>query len=264
MVMKLKYVSRSVIILITTLLMITFAGCSKKEVVEINISAAASLTQVVSDIVKQYEVENTGTKINLNFAGTNTLKMQIEEGADADLFLSANFKYYDELDKKGFIEEGSEFANNKLCIIKHKDNKEIERIEDITKSGLKIIVGAKEVPVGKYTLVVLDKLESKLGKDFSKNALTNVASMESDVKRIVTKINLNEGDCGFVYKTDVIDSIKENVEVIEIEDDYNVISSYYAGIIKKDNIEKETEKIYKYILSEKVKEIFKKYGFEIK
>lgn len=263
MATPLKYVKKSINLLILFLCVVLSTSCNNGEKAVINVSAAASLTQVITEIVDEYKLDNKDVRINLNFAGTNTLKMQIEEGADVDLFLSANFKYYDELDKNGFIDVGSEFAKNKLCIIKHKDNKAIHKIEDLTKPGLKVIVGNEEVPIGKYTLEVLGNLNAVYGNNFSESVLSNVASMESHVKRIVTKINLNEGDCGFVYKTDVTGDVKENVDLIEIDDQYNVISRYYAGIIKKDTISDGTKKLYQYILSEKGQEIFKKYGFEI-
>ncbi len=261
MVIRWKYAKMMISVVIVGLLVMTGTGCRRDQTVDINVSAASSLTQVISEIVNQYTQANKDVKINLNFAGTNTLKMQIEEGVDVDLFLSANFKYYDELDKKGYIEEGAEFAKNKLCIIKHKDNKNIYEIQDITKSGLKVITGNEDVPIGKYTLEVLNKLNEKYGADFSEKVQANVVSKETNVKRIVTKINLNEGDVGFVYKTDITDSVKENVESIEIEDQYNVMSHYYAGIVIKEKIKEETKKLYQYLFSTKGQEILKSHGF---
>ncbi len=261
MVIQLKYAKMMTSIVMIALLVMTGTGCKKNKRVEINVSAASSLTQVISEVVNQYSMVNRDVKINLNFAGTNTLKMQIEQGVDVDLFLSANFKYYDELDKKDFIEKGAEFAKNKLCIIKHKENVDVYTIRDITKPGLKVITGNEDVPIGKYTLEVLNKLNDKYGIDFSEKAQANIVSQETNVKRIVTKINLNEGDVGFVYKTDITDSVKENVESIEIEDQYNVLSHYYAGIVKKDTIKEETNKLYQYLISPEGQEILNGYGF---
>ncbi len=138
---------------------------------------------------------------------------------------------------------------------------EVYKIRDITKPGLKVITGNEDVPIGKYTLEVLNKLNDKYGIDFSEKAQANIVSKETNVKRIVTKINLNEGDVGFVYKTDITDSVKENVESIEIEDQYNVLSHYYAGIVKKDTIKEETNKLYQYLISPEGQEILNGYGF---
>ncbi|QUI23558.1 molybdate ABC transporter substrate-binding protein [Vallitalea pronyensis] len=259
MVIPWKYVKG--FILGSIILMITAAGCTHNKTTDIHVSAAASLTQVIDEMVKHYTKSHTDVKINLNYAGTNTLKMQVEEGADVDLFLSANFKYYDELNQKGFIQEGEAFAKNKLCVIKHKDNQTIHTIEDLTQPDLKIIIGNKDVPIGKYTLEVLNKLDEKYGPDFSEKVLENVVSQETNVKRIVTKINLNEGDAGFVYMTDMTDAVRANVEHFEIEDQYNVLSHYYAGIIKKDTIKDETERFYQFILSKEGQDILKQYGF---
>lgn len=258
-----KLTRRSIFLATLLACVLINSGCKRQDTVNIHISAASSLTQVVTDLIQAYEKEHPHVRIIPNYAGTNTLKMQIIEGADVDIFLSANEKYYRELESLELIAEGAEFARNKLCMIRHKDNDKVMTLEDVSESGLQVIIGHEDVPVGAYTIAVLNNLNEYYGKDYAGKVLANVVSKESNVKRIVTKINLNEGDAGFVYQTDITQSVKENLMMIPIDDKYNVISHYYAGLIKKEEEQEEAKALYDYIFQEKGKEILKNYGFMI-
>lgn len=151
--------------------------------------AAASLTEVFTAINKAPAY---------SFAGSDQLAFQIQQGAAADVFAAASPKYPDLLYKQGLVEKPIAFTTNTLVVIVPKSNPgNIHSVLDLTRPGLKIVIGDSSVPVGSYTLTVLKNL------GITDGVLKNVVSKEPDVKSIVAKVALGEADAGFVYVTDV-------------------------------------------------------------
>src|SRR5262245_56312240 len=154
---------------------------------ELVVYAAASLTEVFPaiDSAPQY-----------NFAGSDELATQIREGAPADVYAAASSRYPQELFEEGLVEEPVTFAHNRLVMVVPADNPAgIDDIEDVPAEGTQIVIAAEGVPVGDYTRDVF----TELGLDA---ALENVVSEEDDVRGVLGKISLGEGDVGFVYATD--------------------------------------------------------------
>jgi molybdate transport system substrate-binding protein len=154
----------------------------------ITVYAAASLTQVFPRIDKAPRY---------SFAGSDTLATQIAQGAPADVFASASPKQTELLYHNGVLRRPVVFATNKLIVIVPSSNPaRIASVYDLRRSGVKVIIGTRAVPVGAYTRQVLDSL------GITQAVMSNVVDQEPDVKGIVAKIALGEGDAGFVYKTD--------------------------------------------------------------
>lgn len=240
---------------------VTMVGCgAKTDSISINVSAASSLTESLNEIKNLYKTK-TGTDINLNFASSGVLKTQIEQGADVDIFLSANFSHYDDLNKLGLIKNGKQFAENSLVLAVSSENTTIEKLEDISKTDTKVIFANDSVPVGKYTLEILDNYNEILGDDFSEKVKSNVVSQEENVRQVLSKVALGEGDCAIVYATDITSSVKDKVRVIEINEECNVKGEYWAGVIKKDSLNTAADDFFEYIFSDAAADIFRKYGF---
>jgi molybdate transport system substrate-binding protein len=166
-------------------LLLPIAGSSSTR---ITVYAAASLTEVFPriDHAPRY-----------NFAGSDQLAAQINAGAPADVFASASPKQTELLYHNGVLRKPVVFATNKLIVIVPRSNPAgIRSVYDLRRHGVKVIVGTPTVPVGAYTDQVLDSLGIKT------SVMANVVSQEPDVKSIVAKIALGQGDAGFVYKTD--------------------------------------------------------------
>jgi molybdate transport system substrate-binding protein len=154
----------------------------------ITVYAAASLTEVFPRIDKAPRY---------SFAGSETLAAQIAQGAPADVFASASPKQAELLYHNGFLRRPVVFATNKLIVIVPRSNPaHIGSVYDLRRKGVKVIVGTTSVPVGAYTRQILDSL------GITQAVMSNVVAQEPDVKGIVAKIALGEGDAGFVYKTD--------------------------------------------------------------
>jgi molybdate transport system substrate-binding protein len=157
------------------------------------VSAASSLQDVFTEYAKSFP----GDDIKQSFAGSDTLAAQIANGARPGVFAAADTSYPQQLYEKGLVEKPQIFAGNRLTIAVPKDS-EIDSIDDLTKPGTKIVIGAKSVPVGSYTLEVLDRLPAAQRKAI----LDKVVSEEPEVAAVVGKVAQGAADAGFVYVTD--------------------------------------------------------------
>jgi molybdate transport system substrate-binding protein len=154
----------------------------------ITVLAAASLTQVFPRI-------DSGPRYS--FAGSDQLALQLQQGAPADVYAAASPKYPELLYRNGLLRKPVVFATNKLIVIVPRANPaRITSVYDLRRSGLRIVIGDKSVPIGAYTRQLLDTL------GITADVMKNVVSEETDVKGIVTKVALGEADAGFVYRTD--------------------------------------------------------------
>ncbi len=158
-------------------------------VAKLTVFAAASLTGVFPQIDKAPRY---------NFAGSDQLAFQITQGAPADAFAAASPKYPDQLYAQGLVYKPRVFATNALVLIVPRANDAgIRTVYDLRRKGLRIVIGAKGVPVGDYTRKALAALRLT-------SVLKNVVSEETDVKSVVAKVALGEADAGFVYRTDAL------------------------------------------------------------
>jgi molybdate transport system substrate-binding protein len=154
----------------------------------LTVYAAASLTDVFP------KIDSTP---RYSFAGSNTLAAQIQQGAPADVFASANLTLPAQLNAKGLCSKPVVFTRNTLVIVVPKSNPAgIRSIYDLTKSGIKLDIAGPGVPVGSYTLQILKNMGLSAG------VLKNVVSQETDVREVLSKVALGEADAGFVYSTD--------------------------------------------------------------
>jgi molybdate transport system substrate-binding protein len=192
----------------------------------ITVFAAASLTEVFQEIAPN---------VTFNFAGSDELATQIQEGAPADVYAAASPRYPDELFEEGLIEEPQTFATNRLVLIIPADNPaEIESVEDLTADGVKLVVGAEGVPIGDYTRTVLENMGMT-------DVLDNVVSNEEDVKGVVGKITSGAADAGFVYVTDAT-AAGDEVEAIELSDEAQAVVEYpIAVVVDSENAEAAQE-----------------------
>lgn len=262
-------------ILCMLLVIVVVAGCTPKEQaspqsskkdnpsaskVELLVSAAASLTDSLNEIKTAYEQEHNNITLTFNFAGSGTLQQQIEQGAPADLFLSAGKKQMTALVDKQLIAQDQQvnLLTNELVMVVPKDsNLAMQDIQDITKPDvLKIAVGEPEsVPVGNYTKESLTSY--KLWDSIQAKTV-----FAKDVKQVLHYVESGNTEVGFVYKTDALASPKVKVALTMNPDSHKAIE-YPAGIVKATKHPKEADEFYKYLQSKAAQDIFMKYGFSI-
>jgi molybdate transport system substrate-binding protein len=202
---------------------------------EITVYAAASLTDAFGELGKLMEQDSLPTLVRYNFAGSQQLAVQLEQGAKADVFASADQRWMDYVRERHLTAGPSKFfAHNRLVVILPKSNPgHVRELQDLARRGVKLVVGAEAVPVGKYTREMFRRLERRPGfpPAYGDNVLANVVSQEENVKSVVAKVQLGEADAGVVYRSDVTPRVAPSVTVLEIPDDANVLASYPIAVL---------------------------------
>jgi molybdate transport system substrate-binding protein len=202
----------------------------------LTVYAAASLTDAFRELGRALEAEHSGLTVQFNFAGSQQLALQIEQGAPADVFASADQRWMSYASEKGLVEGGSAiFARNRLVAILPRSNPaRIAGLPDLARRDIKLVLAAEAVPAGKYSREALEKLGASPGfpPEYARRVLANVVSQEENVKAVVAKVQLGEADAGLVYRSDVTPSVSRDVRVVTIDDPYNVIASYPIAVLK--------------------------------
>lgn len=202
----------------------------------LHVFAAASLAEAFEEIASEFERAHPGTRVRLNLAGSQQLATQIEQGASADVFASADLHWMEYLEERARIEgRPAVFARNRLVVIVPNTNPaRIGRLQDLSRPGVKVVLGAEAVPVGKYSRDVLRNLSRATGFDagFARRVLANVVSEEENVKSVVGKVQLGEADAGLCYRSDVTRGVSRYVRVLAFPDSVNVLASYPIAVLR--------------------------------
>jgi molybdate transport system substrate-binding protein len=226
---------------------------------EILVSAAASLTDVLNEISKDYQSKSKNT-VRFNYGPSSGLARQIDEGAPADIFFSADLPQMDNLDKKGRLEPGTRknLLSNQLVIIVPADSKlVISSPKDLLKADVKRIALAEpsSVPVGVYTSKYLtdeglwDQVKPKIVP-------------VQDVRATLASVESGNVEAGFVYKTDAAVS-KKVKSVYEVPIDKGPKITYPVAIVKESKRKDAARDFMSYVQSPTAKDAFKKYGFVV-
>jgi molybdate transport system substrate-binding protein len=193
---------------------------------DITVFAAASLTESFTELGKQFESANPGTKVTFSFGASSALAQQINSGAPADVFASASTKNMDQVVDAGGASNPKVFATNKMEIATPPNNPaHIASVNDLAKSSVKTALCQPQVPCGSVAQQVFT------------NAKITVepVTLEPDVKSVLTKVQLGEVDAGMVYVTDV-KAAGDKVKGVEISDDVNASTDYpIAALAKSGN-----------------------------
>jgi molybdate transport system substrate-binding protein len=239
---------------------------TKVELRTLTVLAAASLTESFTELSQLFETQNPGVTVTFNFAGSQQLAQQLGEGADADVFASASKKYMDAAieSKRVNADDATIFVKNRLVIIFPKDNPAgLTELKDLAKTGIKLDLADKVVPVGQYSLDFLDKAIKDPGFDpqFKDNVIKNVVSYEDNVKTVLNKVVLGEADAGIVYVTDITTEAAKKVGTIDIPDALNTIANYPIAPISDSKNPELAKAFVTLVLSPDGQAIMAKYGF---
>ena len=250
-------------------LAVTLAGvlgaCSTRvnsEPRTLTVYAAASLTEAFTEIGKAFEAAQPDVRVAFNFGGSQNLRTQIEQGAPADVFASANAREMEALVTGNFVEASAPivFLSNQLVVILPKENPAgITSLEDLSRPELKIVLAAEEVPAGRYAREVLDNLTGQFGADYQDSVLANVVSHEDNIRQAVTKVQLGEADASIVYVSDAV-AVPE-LQKIEIPNDVNVIAEYPIAPLTGSANPALADEFIDYVLSPEGQAKLEKWGF---
>jgi molybdate transport system substrate-binding protein len=186
------------------------------------VSAASSMTEALNECSPDF----ADATVRLQFAGSDELAAQIEQGVKPDVYAAANTKLPDALHEKGLLSTPVKFATNEFVLAVPEDSK-IASLDDLTAKGVKIAIGSESVPIGSYTRDTLAKLPPK--QSFA--IMSDVRSNEPDVKGIVGKLTQGAVDAGFVYVTDV-NATNGRLKAIKLPAEVEPQVIYEAGVVK--------------------------------
>ena len=201
------------------------------EAQELVVFAAASLREVFQGLALEFEAQHPNSKVRFNFAGSQDLRVQIEQGAKVDVFASADWKHMGLLADRGMAIEPVVFARNLPVVVVPKNNPaKVRSFADLPKST-HLVVGATEVPIGAYTDAIFASAEKIYGKPFHQQILARVHSRELNVRQVLTKVALGEADAGIVYRTDSL-TMPDKVQMIEIPRQINIVAEYPITVLR--------------------------------
>ncbi|WP_348304262.1 molybdate ABC transporter substrate-binding protein [Methanothrix sp.] len=209
---------------------------------ELIIFCGAGFTGAMSEIGEIYG-NSSNAQVRFNFDGLPALRVQIEEGAYADILISPDQSYMDPLVEEGFIDEESVqvFASNKVAVV----------------------LPIEELPIGDYALQVLDLMakDPEYGPAFKEAVLANVVSLETRVTGIVSKVALGEADAGFAFMSDVSPQMRGKVRKIPIPEGYNVRGNCSAAVLSQSDNSEAAEAFIDLLVSNDAQAILDEYGF---
>lgn len=242
-------------ILITIIFLVT--GCSPKDQdkVTLTISAAASLKDSMMEVKKDFEKQHPGIQILFNFGGTGALRKQVEQGAPSDVFLSASKKDYERLIDGGLIDStlGGPFLANRLVIIAPESSSD-PSLDALSRSKDKLAIGNPAfVPAGNYAKQAL------MGMD-KWNEVKDQLVLAKDVRGVLTLVENQSVSLGIVYASDLTSS-KKVKSIQSINPSHHSKIGYYAGVLQNSKYPKEAAVFYKFVISNKRKDTFEKFGF---
>jgi len=216
--------------------------------VTLTVLAASSLKNVFPMIGDRFTQAHPDVAFSFSFAGTDSLTAQIEQGAPADVFAGASKTYGEELSSKGLIDAFSPLCTNSLVLVVPPSNPAgIQSLTDLTKPGVKLVIGSETVPVGAYTRTVLANLNAVYGQGFSDSVLANVVSNEDNVEGVLTKVESGEADAGFVYVTDS-KAAGSAVTTMELPSDAQAIATYQIAVVKSSKHAADAQAFVSFVL----------------
>ena len=218
----------------------------------LTVFAASSLTDAFTTLGHTFEQQHPGWKVRFEFLGSDQLAAQIEQGDPADVFAAASTKYPEQLQGEKLLGPVKDFATNTLVLAVPPDNPSgITSVHNL--GNAKLIVGDPAVPIGAYTLKVL----GNLGID---PADLNIVSQEQKTTDIVSKLELGEGDAGFVYTSDA-KGAGEKLKSIALPPEAQATATYPIGIVTGSKNAKAGQQWIDLVLSDAGQQVLTGDGF---
>jgi molybdate transport system substrate-binding protein len=231
--------------------------------VELTVYAAASLRDVLDPLKARYGEIAPWVTLTVSTGASSALRTQIEQGAPADVFLSADTTNPAALVTAGLTAgEAKRIVDNRLTIVVPTSNPAaINAPSDLARTGVKIVAAADAVPITKYAEELVANLAAQPGAPpgFAAAYAANVVSREDDVKAVVAKIELGEGDAAIVYATDAAAS--DAVTEIAIPPDAEVIAQYAGAVVGRSAHLDDARAFLDWLNSAEAQEIFGSFGF---
>jgi molybdate transport system substrate-binding protein len=230
----------------------------------LTVFAASSLTDAFGVLAKGFEEQNPGTEVRQSFESSSTLLTQIQQGAPADVFASAAEEEMNTAVDDGLVAGEPEiFARNREVIMVPRDNPaNIERLRDLARPEIKLVLAQEGVPAADYALEILGKADAEYGGNFEQDVLSNVVSREADVRASVSRVALGDADATFGYASDYTPDVGDRVRVIQIPENLNIIATHPIAVLKGAKDAELAQEWVELVVSDEGQLVLEKWGFE--
>ena len=206
-----RHIRYLLMLAVSALAAITAAACASDrpdDAVTLRVFAASSLTEALTEAAEAFEAENGGVMVETHFAGSSRLRAQLEEGAEADIFISADPRHVDEITHLLTESSITTVATNEMVVALSESDRPIQSLEDLAEPDVKIVIALPDVPAGHYARALLADMtrQQNFPANFDNAVLDNVVSEEINVRAVLAKVQFGEADAGFVYQSDLRDT----------------------------------------------------------
>jgi molybdate transport system substrate-binding protein len=230
----------------------------------LTVFAASSLADAFKEIGAIFEA-STGIPVSFNFSASTQLRTQLEQGAASDIFASADVVQMDHARQAGVIAgQDHIFASNRLVVIGPAHNPAaITGPGDLGSPGIKIVTAHQDVPIGVYTQTMFERMSAdpKFGVNFKDRAYANIVSREPNVRQIVAKIQLGEGDAAVVYRSDVTPSTAPDLAMFDVPDAFNTPAQYPIALVANAPMSDAGTQFINLVLSPEGQDILQRWNF---
>lgn len=230
----------------------------------LTVFAAASLTDAFKKIGSAFEHSHPGTRVTFDFAASSLLRVQIEQGAPADVFASADRAQMAPLARKGLVRGVVPLVRNQLVVILPAGNPgHIQHLADLARRGVRLAITAPQVPIGLYTRRALEKMNAPgaIGPGFQQRVLANVVSQEPNVRGLVAKVELGEADAAIVYRSDAV-AAGRKVKTLSIPERFNETAVYPVAVLTGSPHAREAGAFVQYLRSRPAQAVLQRDGFQ--
>ena len=231
----------------------------------LTVFAAASLSESFRALAAAYETDHPDVQVAFNFAGSQTLRTQLEHGAAADVFASANWQHMATAQDAGLLGNVPEyFAANRLAVITPVDSDAVQTLHDLARPNVSIAIAAEQVPAGAYARESLRLMsaDDSYADDFAIRVMSNVVTNEANVRGVAQKVALGEVDAGLVYETDArAAQYAGAIRVLEIPLQYNPAAQYPIAALSTSVQLEEALEFIQFIQGDSGQAILREFGF---
>ena len=197
---------------------------------EVTVFAAASLREAFTAMAVSFEQRHPDTRVQLSFAGTQELRTRLEHGAPVDVIAAADIEHMSSLQQHRRVKSPVIFARNALILVVAPEAADTVTTFARLPEVKRIVVGAPEVPIGRYTGQLLDKADRAIGAGFRARVEGHIVSREFNARQVLAKVSLGEALAGIVYRTDAL-SVAEKLAAVPVPADWNVEADYPIAVV---------------------------------
>lgn len=224
---------------------------------------AANATDPFNDIIGAFERLHPEVRVVPEYAGTQVLATQAEQGAPFDVFLAADRKHIDDLAHDGLVEKPQPVSQTHEVIVVPSGNPAgINSLHDLAAKRAKLVLGVETVPIGIYTRQILANAAADEGSGFPSRVLAQAVSLETNVKQVLEKVSLGEADAGVVYFTDVTPAFSAKVSIVAIPQKYEVEAVNYIAPAKASRNPALASAFVDFAVGDAGRSMFRRHGYD--